>query len=880
MRRAMHLSFVLVLGGASTPARAAIEGENKHKNLLAVRTATPPVIDGRLDDSVWQDAPADDRFWQSFPNDGHEPSEQTEIRILYDDVAVYVGVRLLDREPERIVQRLTRRDREVEADTVSVGFDSRHDHSTAFVFVVGASGVQRDLLMFDDTDTSQDWDAVWDAEVRIDDRGWTAEFRVPLQVLRFSSAEVQEWGFNARRYISRKKEKIDWSHIPQDVNGGVSRWGHIQGLRGLRPRRALELRPFGVAAVRTSTTKGGAFLGLDLGADNEPLLDAGIDMKYGITSDLTLDATVNPDFGQIEADQVVLNLSRFETFFPEKRSFFLEGTDIFNAPTQVFYSRRIGRPPSGLSPGSLVRNGDEVLEVTRAPTALPIWAAAKFSGSLGDHVTLAVLDAVTGPEDVTAIGSSGTETVRRAPVRNYAVVRGRYSLGGASYLGFLGTSVNRVNGELARPSANHDAYVQSMDGQYRSSSGRWSAEAQAVISERVGGPSHVGANGNTCSDPRADPTCQPIIRPDGTRQGPGDVGFGGKISGGYAGEHWGEEIEYRTYSPKLDVNDLGFLNEFNLHNVRVGGRWRDMRPTGIFQNRSIGFSTGASWTYERVRRGWGASANVRVLFKNFMSASVGTGTSIPENWDQYETGDGAYFQRNPGGHIDLWIESDSRKKVTVGASGGAWTDYQGGAWGAWAESNLSFRVMSQLELDLGGSLGWTDDEVRNWFYDGCVDSRGSVCLQETDARTYRFAALSSGSLSFTLRGTYTVAPRLSLQAYAQVFMSQGEWSNRRVAHTLGPRPFIRRDMLEIDSSFTGDFDGDGIADDSFQDTTLNLNTVLRWELLPGTTLFGVYTRSQQAAFDLAGEQPGFRISGLSTGPTEEVILLKLIYYWT
>jgi hypothetical protein len=879
MRRTLAALTILL---PSAAAFAAVEGENKDKSLLAVRTAEPPVIDGRLDDHVWRDAPADDRFRQSFPDDGKTPSERTEVRVLYDDEAIYVGLRMHDREPDKIVARLTRRDRNVETDVVGVAIDSRHDHSSGFAFLVSAAGVQQDLLLFNDIEDSVDWDAVWDGEVSRDRGGWSAELRIPLSVLRFSDADEQVWGFTVRRYVSRTKEQSDWAHVPQGTAAFVSRMGHLVGLKGLKPRRALELRPFGVAQVRTRTSSGGAFLGLDRHASPYGEMDVGLDVKYGITSNLTVDATLNPDFGQVEADAVVLNLSRFESFFPEKRPFFLEGTDLFRTPVQVFYSRRIGRPPSGLTPGSVFLGPDGAyLEAVRTPLALPIWTAAKVTGKAGSRTTIGLLDALTAPEDVTALDAGGTQReVRRAPPRNYAALRAKYGFGGASYLGVMATAVNRLGGELARPSADHDAYVQSVDGLYRSGDGRWRVSGQALLSERVGGPSHVTTSGAACPDPAADPTCLPITRQDGTTMGPGAVGFGGQLGAGYQGETWGTAIFGETYSPRLDVNDLGFLNTFNNTFLRLEGSWRALKPSGIFQQRTAGWNVRSGMTYDRVRTAAGLGGWWWGQFRNFMSVNVDIGTSLPGNWEVFETGDGARFERVPGANMGLWFESDTRKRVSGYGGAWGWRDYYGPAAGGGFEAFANVHVLSQLELNVGGAIWWDHAVTRNWFYGGCVDGRGAACGQDTMSRTYRFGELDAGAVSLTMRGTYTFAPRLSLQGYAQLFMSQGYFANRTIARTVGDEPFIHREMLEADPDFTGDFDGDGRPDDSFQDTALNVNVVLRWEPLAGTTLLAVYTRSQQAAYILAGSQPHFRITGLSTGPTEDIVLIKLVYFWT
>ena len=337
-------------------------------------------------------APADDRFVQYAPETGGAPSERTTVQVCYDDKAVYVAVRAWDREPSGIVTRLARRDRVVEGDRIELLLDTRHDHHSGFLFLLTAAGGQADGFVANDGDFSTDWDAVWEGRTARDADGWTAEFAVPLAAVRFESEPEQLWGMQILRYLSRRRESAVWSAIPRDRQALVSPLHHIQ-LGQLRPRRTFAALPF--LLLRAEARGGGdTWLGLgDDDAEHDPGLSAGVDLKLGLTRALTLDASILPDFGQIEADEVVLNLSRFETFFPEKRPFFLEGADLFATPIQLFYSRRIGRA---------AEDGGSV----------PIWAATKVTGT-ARAAGMGVLAAVTGPED--DVG----------PAQGFAVARAR-----------------------------------------------------------------------------------------------------------------------------------------------------------------------------------------------------------------------------------------------------------------------------------------------------------------------------------------------------------------------------------------------------------------------------------------------------------------------
>ena len=874
---------------APAPAPADVP-EQDRKSIAAVRIDRPPRIDGRLDDPAWAAAPADDRFTQFFPAERKPPTHRTELRLLYDDDALYVGVRLHDAEPGKIAARLTRRDRIPESDAVIVRIDSRHDHATAYVFRLHASGVQFDNFFFDDGNgASPEWDAVWAGEATIDDAGWTAEYRIPFRALRFAGLPEETWGLQVVRYVSRTGEQDVWSYWPSSLRGEVSHYHHITGLKDLRSRRTFELRPYVLGRVR-GTSEGTSLLGGGEGVPGERATDGdvGLDLKLGLTSDLTLDLTANPDFGQVEADQVVLNLSRFETFFPEKRPFFLEGTDLFRTPIQLFYSRRIGRPPSGLRAGGRLTVGSEALTVKEAPAALRIWTAGKLTGKAGRKLSLGALAAVTDAERVTATNAAGGQReVRLAPLRAYSVLRTRYALGGPSYLGLMGTGVSRLDGQLFRPGDDHDAYAGSVDGLWQSAGAHWRVGGQAAVTRRVGGPSHVTPGGEPCrpaapSTPPASP-CIPITRSDGTPLPAGAAGYGGTLRLSHSGTHLFQEAAVDVLSPALDPNDAGFLPEFNKQQASFTFGYNQTQPGTVFQNFNGSVSQSAAFDFSGTRVGTRSSANFGGLLRNFAYLNTGVSYEWPETWDTRETLDGARFERPPRVDLSFYVASDSRKAVSgdvslsYGRAAGEGTfSYAPNASYWWAAStSITLRPLSQLELTLAPGVGWEGRALR--FYQ-CRDDAGAACTVQTPVRHYRFAALDSGSVSVMLRATLALTPRLSLQTYGQLFMARGAYADYREVDETGPGPFIYRADLRR-SLFAGDNDGDGIKDDDFEQVALNGNLVLRWEPWPGSTLFLVYTRSQAAAPALGGRAPAFSASGLLASRTEDLVALKFVYYW-
>ena len=322
--------------------RAATGALPARPHIAATRTAQPPVIDGRLDDPVWAAAAPSDTFVQHFPDEGAPPSERTSMRVLYDDKNLYVGVDC-EQLNAPIVRRLARRDSQIPSDGVWIDIDSRRTGVGAFHFAVNAAGMLSDGIHFDDTAFSSDWDAVWEAKVADTGRGYAIEFRIPLSVLRFSALPVQDWGFQVRRFIDARQETDDWAFYPRSAATLVPLFGRLDDLRDLNPRHAFELRPFvlGRAGYRAADVDADTLAhGWSAGGS------VGLDARAHVSNELTLELALNPDFGQVEADTVVLNLSTFETFFPEKRPFFLEGIDVFATIRPLVYTRRIGRQPA------------------------------------------------------------------------------------------------------------------------------------------------------------------------------------------------------------------------------------------------------------------------------------------------------------------------------------------------------------------------------------------------------------------------------------------------------------------------------------------------------------------------------------------------------
>jgi len=407
----------------------------------ALRTTRPPVIDGRADDAAWADAPVIDQFLEYEPTTGATPRFRTEARVLYDDRALYVRVRMFDPAPDSILPLLARRDVRTPSDQIKLVVDAYHDGRTAYQFCLNPAGVKRDFFVYNDSNEDPSWDGVWDGAASIDSLGWTAEFRIPFSQLRFSNAPAHTFGVLIVRDVQRTGQRISWPLYRRDRQGYVSQAGAVSGIDGLTPPRRVEVAPYVVTKNVTQARTGVGATGFR----HPQQLALGADAKIGLASNMTLDATVNPDFGQVEADPAVLNLSAFEQFFEERRPFFLEGAgtfayrtacdDIDTGCTGLFYSRRIGR-----SPQLAGRYGDAA-----SPTFSTIQGAAKLTGRTPKGFSVGVLDAVTQREQGLngADGFAGATTIE--PATNYFVARATQDLaGGQSGVGAMLTAVNRA----------------------------------------------------------------------------------------------------------------------------------------------------------------------------------------------------------------------------------------------------------------------------------------------------------------------------------------------------------------------------------------------------------------------------------------------------
>jgi hypothetical protein len=836
-------------------------------HLRAVRTPRPPVIDGKLDDPVWKLAVPSRAFRQKIPQDGAAPSETTTVRVLYDDTAIYVAFDCPQAHAP-ITQRLTRRDRYVEADSVSFGLGTRGDHKSSFDFGVNASGVLYDGIHYNDTDSSQDWDENWDAATHVTERGWTAEFLIPLRILRFPTRPVQSWDFQASRYISARQEQDDWAYYPRTMGGAVSHYGRLDDLEWLEERTPLELRPFVVGRLRRrDPTVGQLARGTDVWGS------AGADFRWHPTADLTLDATTNPDFAQVEADQVVLNLSTVPTYYPEKRLFFLEGIEALSTPYQLLYTRRIGRAPPIPALRTDATNGEQLVDL---PQPVTIYGAAKLTGRISEHWSVATMQAVTAPSDVQVQLADGTRVSRRLdPLTSFNAVRLKRDLGDNAHVALMVTAATHAE-ETERypmllPSAGYssvaalcpipvqltplqqksltvpangrctnDAYVGGVDWKWRSADGDWSINGQVVGSVLENGP----------------------VRPvaDGTRIHSGDVGWavysqlrkeGGKhwVGGAYA------DVESRAFA----IEDLGFNPRANQITTVWDLERRDLDPFGPFLEHRIKLHYSETYDFAGTRVSQPLYFYEIAKLKNFWVIDANLHYRS-DRFDDREVGDGTALERRARVGAELEVDTDPTKPVVGFVHQNA--DVIPDALDTSGSGGASFKVLPQWDLDLLPTWQWSFGEPR-------FAANGGAPGQ------YLFGKLDGRSVGLTVRTTYTFTPRLTLQAYAQLFLASGHYSgiSQFQSNPSGPRPLVYVSELTP-------YGGTLPQNPDFEQGVLNINVVLRWEYMLGSILYVVYTRAQVPTTVLGPTDVGtLDLGAVGRAPTSDAALVKVSFWW-
>ncbi|MGE3401492.1 MAG: DUF5916 domain-containing protein [Vicinamibacterales bacterium] len=856
-RRAVLLATLCL---AAAPAASAQPTPPVHPPVVAARAARPPVIDGVLDDEEWTRSFPAGGFIQRDPDEGRPATSDTQIRVLYDDAALYVAARMLDPEPERITRRLSPRDAEFDADWIGLYLDPMRDRLTGAVFRVSAGNVQWDEQIFNDTATESSWDAVWQSAVTVDADGWNAELRIPLSQLRFTSAIEQTWGINVERYVQRKNENSFLEMVPKNESGLASRMVALEGLSGLSPRRRLELLPYLASRAEFIT----ADEGNPFNDGTRAFAAGGLDAKVGITSNLTLNATINPDFGQVEVDPAVVNLSQFETFFEEKRPFFVEGAQIFSNfgfggsnsfwgfnstdPT-IFYSRRIGRAPQ------LDADGD----FTDAPAATTILGAAKVTGKTSGGWSLGFLEAVTGNERARVQEGLGRSEVLVEPLTNYMVARMQREAGrfGA---GFLATAVNRQLPDVRfSDKLASGAYVFGADAYVFLDRGR-----QWVITGKIAGSHVAGSDAAMTRIQRASQRYfqrpdAPHVELDESRRSL--RGYTTRVVLNRNSGRWLVNAQYFGTTPGYESNDLGFHNNADRQGAHGVFLWRETTPRGIFRFWNGWVSKWFTWNYARELQANGLNSNSFMIFRNYWELSVGGGRRWRTLDDRLTRG-GPIATNPAGGFFGIGGSTDRRRRLSLQPR----YDYNANEFGGWNSTiNLSLTAKPSPRWTISTGPQWS----RTHNVAQYVDSVDDASATDTYGRRYVFGELEQSQLTMTTRVSMTLTPTLGVQVFAQPLIAAGDYTNFKSlaaprTFTFSPQPGV---LTEFD-----------LDDPDFNRRSLRVNAVLRWEMKPGSTLYAVWTRFQEDEAVTGPYAFGRDARALLRSDGDDVFLVKIAYW--
>jgi hypothetical protein len=844
--RTLARDGVLVLLLAGSPGGA-----------FAAEPASALRIDGELTESVWSRAEPIVAFVQREPDEGAPPGERTEARVLYDDQTLYVAVRAFDSRPDEIKAFLTRRDMTSSSDWIRVYIDSYHDRRSAYSFAVNPLGVKIDTYHFNDINHDDSWDAVWDVAVARDASGWRAEFRIPLSQLRFGADTSGTLGFAVARTLARLNETSTWPLISRSADRLVSSFGELAGVVRSAPTKRLEVVPYALQQLRGTPLDPGN----PLQHNPDPTTALGVDLKYAVTPSLSLTATVNPDFGQVEADPAVVNLTAFEVFFQERRPFFVEGSGNYTFECRdcsLFYSRRIGRTPRGTPE---LADG----EFRSQPDQSTILGAAKLTGrarsfSLGSMVALTDEESARiGHVVPGAAGAARTLAVRDhvvEPRTFYSVSRARREFSDQSSLGFILTNTTRQLTD-AVTFLPDSATTGGVDMDWRLGQ-RWSLTAYWAGSHLTGAPVAIeqlqtstvhgfqrpGANHVTL-----DPSATSL---DGHSA---NLAFS-KIAGRRTRGTF--SVGYR--SPGFDTNDLGFMQRADQVSqyAWIGFQW--LEPTRLTRSRRLNFNQWSNFTFGGQFLDVSTNVNTHWLFQNQWGAGAGVNFN-PRGFDDRLTRGGPGGRTNSNVNSWQYMYTDARRSLGFNWDSNLGADRQG-TWSFQARPRLVLRPTSALSAELGLNYSRSTNAAQ-W-----IEQVSGADSSASSSTHYVFGRLNQTTASLTTRLNYTLSPTLSLQSYAQPFVSAGVYRG----YTELARPLADR-TTDRYSPFAYDDNAD------FSVLTFRTTNVLRWEYRPGSTLFVVWQQGRDGSAPRAGSGMGSDFGHLFATPASNTVLVKVAYWF-
>lgn len=854
------------------------------KKYFTQRISTPIKLDGILDDKAWENVDWGGDFIQYQPAEGKAPSQPTKFKIVYDDKFLYIGYRCFDAAPDSIVRRMSRRD-QFPGDWVEINIDSYHDLRSAFSFTTSVSGVRGDEFISNNgNDWDTNWNPIWFAKTHLDSEGWTAEIKIPFSQLRYGKEEDKVWGFQVMRRIFRKEERSTWQYIPQNAGVWVSGFGELHGLKGVKPQKQIEIAPYTVAKMESyKAEEGNPFAtGLDKN------ITFGVDGKVAVTSNLILDYTINPDFGQVEADPSQIRIDGFQNFFEERRPFFMESRNIFDYQLTgsaaggdydsdlLFYSRRIGASPHGYPN---LQNG----EFSKMPSNARILGAAKFSGKTEKGWSIGLLESITQRVAATIDNNGEKRKENIEPLTNYVVGRLQKDInGGQTVLGGIVTSVQRehnLNHQL-----HNSATSAGFDFLHFWKNRTWYFRGNLVASHVTGSKEkildtqrsfeHLFQRTNA-KEVKIDENRTSLTGTGGTFR----LGKGGGKSG-KLGQVFKFETGLTYRSPELEINDIGFMLTANEINHYTWAGLQFQKQIGIFRNARVNYNHFFTWDFAGQQLLNAYNANVHGTFKNNWRTGTG-GTWLPLRVSNNALRGGSALRLPEGINQWAYLESDSRKKISFNFNVFNFWGFENTA----RQRNIDFGIITQplnaMTIRLG--IGYSNNFLKEGQF---VDE---VNFQQQ--KRVIVGELNQKTLRFTARFNYNITPDLTLQYYGQPFITRPLYSN--FAYIADPlnKDFESRfhrfsnDEINFNNGiYLIDENKDGKTDYSFSKPDFNFvqfrsNLVARWEYKAGSELFLVWSQGNtpDAANDFDRNVGNSLFSNLFAGQGRNIFLIKLTY---
>ena len=848
-------------------------GQDPEKNFYrAEYIKVPPAINGSLDDDAWRVGLWCDDFTQNDPFNNKPVSQKTEFKILFDDDNLYIAIIAFDTNPDSIVRRLTRRD-QIEGDVVAVIFDSYHDLRTGFFFGVSAAGVKYDLVYSNDGQ-SQDpsWDPNWWVKTALNDNSWVAEIKIPLNQIRFEKNSCEVWGLQVARLLYRKTEMDYWQHIPKDAPGFIHLFGELKGLEKSNPHKIFDITPYVLVKAEThDADKENPFRNTCKSYN----LNGGMDSKIGITNNLTLDLTVNPDFGQVEADPSVVNLTAFETFYKEQRPFFIEGNNItdFNlgigdnriGNDNLFYSRRIGRAPQNYPAG--MKDGWTVC----MPVYTNILGAIKLTGKTKDGLSLGFIDAFTDEEkaEIDTVGGKIFRPVE--PMTNYFVGRVQKDINsGNTLIGGIITSTNRMMNSTLVSVLHKSAYTGGLDLTQYFKKKSWMINLNSAISMVEGSGEALAKTQESSARYYQRPDID-YVKYDTQRKSL--VGSGGRLYVMKLNGHFNFAGAVLWKSPGFETNDLGYIRQADQLMGILYSSYNQWEPKGIYRRYAVSSYIYSLYNFGGVHLATGIEPSANMTFRNYWNAYISA--AVTTNQLSTTLLRGGPAMKIPGSYqVQYGFSSDNRRRLIISITSGISGQYLHNSGSRLINLGFQYKPTNYILISCTPQLSISDDHLQY-----------IATLNTDNGPRYILATIHQSTISASLRANINISPNLSIQYWGQPFLAAGKYSDYKYVTDPTASSLNDRAHIYSDGQISGNGDGyqideneDGRSDyqigtNDFNYQSFLSNLVIRWEYNPGSSLYLIWSQTRNG-YDDSGTMDFTYLGSLFTTKPANIFLIK------